>query len=316
MTLPVPAQPNPAAVTDALEALGVDGAGAASDAWREQLRTGSAIAAHLQAIAAAVTAAKDRAKAALDDYTGSAPSNAEIEAAQQELLAAGAEDNPRDPGRLARAEEKLGELLARKQRAEDTYHRDSVDNADQLDADQKKADDDLSPQARAKLAQLLSSLAAAPAQAMNGSAPPAAAGAPAAAGYPMSGYTPMSDSGADSGFSPGESSSGEEPGVTHTSSDPTPVLSQPTLTNATTSAPVGTPATPVATAGPAVPAGQSGMGAGGFMPPMMPGMGMGGAAPHSAANRDDNASRTESGLDRDELLNGDDLLNRSVKGRL
>ncbi len=318
MSSPLSAPTNPAALTDALHSLGISDSGATGDAWREELRTGKAIAAHLQTIAAAVTAAKQRATTALDNYKGSAPSTAEIEAAQQELLAAGSEDNPRDPGRLARAEEKLGDLLARKQRAEDKYHRDSADNVDQLSADQKSADEELSPAARAKLQQLLSSLAAAPASAMAGGAPsPAAAGAPAAGGYPGSGYTPMSDSGSDSGFTPGDSiSSGDEPAITHTSSDPTRVVSQPTLTNATTSAPVGSPGTPVATAGPAVPAGQAGLGSGGFMPPMMPGMGAGGAAPHGGANRDDKASRTEAALDRDELLNGDDLLNRSVKGRL
>ncbi|MEE3755341.1 hypothetical protein [Mycobacterium intracellulare] len=306
---------NPQEITDALNQIGLSGEGATADAWRKQMQTSTSIATHLESVAAAVAAAKDRAVAALRDYTDNAPSAAEIDAAQQELLAASEGDDTRNPDRLKKAEDKLGDLLARRQRAEEKYHKDSTDNLDQLGADHKAADEQLSPEARAKLAQLLQSLASAPASAM-----PMGAGAPGAApatsGHPSSGFNPGSDITDDSDFGPSTSSDREEPGQTHTSSDPSPVTSQPTLTNATTAVPTGVQSTPVAVAGQGSPAGASGPAMGGFAPPIPPGMGMGGASRQPASKREGEGAHTESKLDRDELLNGDDLLNRSVKGRL
>jgi hypothetical protein len=43
---------------------------------------------------------------------------------------------------------------------------------------------------------------------------------------------------------------------------------------------------------------------------------MGGAGRQPGSKRDEDASRSDSDLGRDELRNGDDLLTRSVKGRL
>lgn len=314
MSAPI-SPPNPQAITDALNQIGLSGEGATADAWRKQMQTSTSIAAHLESVAAAVAAAKERAVTALRDYTDNAPTAAEIDAAQQELLAASESDTPGDPGRLKRAEDKLGELLARRERAEAKYHKDSADNLDQLGADHKAADEQLSPEARAKLGQLLQSLAAAPASAMPmGAGAPAAPGAIPAAGRPSTGFNPGSDVIDASDFGP-STTGGEEPGQTHTSSDPSPVMSAPTLTNATTAVPTGVESTPVAVAGPGSPAGPGGTAMGGFAPPMMPGMGMGGAGRQPAGKREGDGS-AESKLDRDEVLNGDDLLNRSVKGRL
>ncbi|MBU8820341.1 hypothetical protein KL864_31155 [Mycolicibacterium goodii] len=319
MTAPNPT-PSADAIADALATIGIDGTGAAEQAWRTQLSISSDLAQHLQAIAAAVQAAQRRAESALAEYTAAAPSAEEIEAAQLELLAASTSDDPSNPQRLAEAERKLGELLARQQHAEDKYQRDSTQNIEQLDADRESAEEELSPQARAKLAQLLGALASAPGAAMPAGAPGAVQGAPAAAsGQPMSGFTPMSGSGSeDSGFSPGRSYiDNEEPGQTHTSSSPAPATSQPTLVNATTNAQVGGGSAPVATSGGPVPAGAgqpAGM-SGGFMPPMAPGMGMG-AAGQNNSKRESEGRQSSSTLDRDELLNGDDLLNRSVKDRI
>ncbi|OHU46072.1 hypothetical protein BKG82_28095 [Mycobacteroides chelonae] len=313
MSAPI-SPPSPQAITEALSQIGLSGDGATADAWRAQMQTSASIAAHLESVAAAVAVAKERAVTALRDYTDSAPTAAEIDAAQQELLAASQSDDPGDPGRLKRAEDKLGELLARRERAEAKYHKDTADNLDQLGADHKAADEQLSPEARAKLAQLLQSLAAAPASAMPmGAGAPAAPGAAPAAGRPGSGFNPSSDVTDTSDFGPSVTG-GEEPGQTHTSSDSSPVMSAPTLTNATTAVPTGAESTPVAVAGPGSPAGPGGAAMGGM--PMMPGMGMGGPGRQPAGKREGEASGTESKLDRDEVLNGDDLLNRSVKGRL
>lgn len=319
MTTPTPA-PSAEAITDALRALGIDGAGASEQAWRSQLAISTDLARHLQSIVEAVSAAKQRAESALAEYTANAPSTAEIEAAQQELLAASTQDDPRNPQRLSEAENKLGELLARQQAAEDKYQRDSTDSAQQLDSDRKSADEELSPEARAKLAQLLSTLAGAPGTAPTAGPPASAPAAPApAAGLPASGFTPMSSSGSDdSGFSPGGSYiDDEQPGQTHTSSNPAAVSSAPTLVNAATNAQVGAGSAPVATSGSSTAAAPSGAMHGGFMPPMAPGMGMGmGGAGQNGPKHDSDERRSSSKLDRDELLNGDDLLNRSVNGRL
>ncbi|OBF76601.1 MULTISPECIES: hypothetical protein [Mycobacteriaceae] len=317
MTTPTPA-PSAEAITDALHDLGIDGSGAAEQAWRSQLAISTDLSRHLQSIVEAVGAAKQRAESALAEYTANAPTAAEIEAAQQELLAASTQDDPRNPQRLAEAENKLGELLARQQAAEDKYERDSTDNAQQLDSDRKTADEALSPEARAKLAQLLGALAGPPAAMPAGAPAGAPAGPPPAAGAPASGVTPMSGSGGeDSGFSPGGSYiDDEQPGQTHTSSNPAAVSSAPTLVNAATNAQVGAGSAPVATSGqPAAAASQPGAMHGGFMPPMAPGMGMGGAG-QNGPKPDSDQRKSSSTLDRDELLNGDDLLNRSVKGRL
>jgi hypothetical protein len=316
MSAPTPA-PNPQAISDSLTEIGISGDGAAASAWRAQLRTSTSIAAHLEAIAAAVTAAKHRVAAALRDYTDAAPSAAEIEAAQQELLAASQEDDTGNPDRLKRAEDKLGDLLARRQHAEEKYRKDSSDNVDRLGDERRSADDELSPEAREKLQQLLSWLAAAPAAAMpTGGAPAAPA---AACGYPGSGFSPSSDVTADSDARPVSSTPGgnEDPPVqTHTSSDLAPVTSQPTLTNASTTAP-SAQSTPVATAAQSgLLTGQSGSESGGFVPPIPSGMGMSGAGRQLSSKSDADTSRSDSDLNRDELLNGDDLLTRSVKGHL
>lgn len=318
MTTPNPT-PSAEAINNALAELGIDGSGAAEQAWRSQLGISTGLAQHLQSIADAVGAAKRRAESALAVYTETAPSAAEIEAAQQELLAASTQDDPRNPQRLAVAEDKLGELLARQQHAEDTFQRDSADNVEQLDADRKSAEEELSPEARAKLAQLLGALAGPPGGAAPAGAPAGVAAGPASAGGPpASGFTPMSGSGSeDSGFSPGGSYMGEEqPGQTHTASSSAPVTSQPTLVNASTSAQVGGGSAPVATSGPAEAGGQPRAMPGGFMPPMAPGMGMGAGGQNGPKREGDGQRQASSALDRDELLNGDDLLNRSVKGRI
>lgn len=313
MSAPTPT-PNPQTIADSLNEIGISGDGAAASAWRTQLRTSTSIATHLESIAAAVTAAKHRATAALRDYTDAAPSTAEIDAAQQELLAALQEDDTRSPDRLKRAEDKLGDLLARRQHAEEKYRQESSDNVDRLENERESADEDLSPEARAKLQQLLGWLAAPPAAAMpTGGAPatPTVAG-----GYPESGFSPSSDV-TDSDAGPVTSSGGDEdpPVQTHTSSDLAPVTAQPTLTNASTTVP-GTQSAPVATAPQSGSlAGQSGAGAGGFVPPIPPGMGMG-AGRQLDSKRDEDGARSDSDLNRDVLLNGDDLLTRSVKNRL
>lgn len=309
--------PNAQAITDVLSQIGLSGSGATADQWRQQMDINTSIATHLQTIAAAVTAAKQRASDALSDYTAAAPTAAEIDAVQQELLAATQEDDTRHPERLKKAEDKLGELLARKQRAEDKFGKDTQDNTDQLAADRKSADGELSPQARAKLAQLLGSMTAMPASPMGGGAPAAApaGGAPSAGGRPVSGFSPSSSVSDSSDMGPvGSSGGGEEPGLTHTTTDLGAVASAPTLTNVTSGSPIGSEATPVATAGAQSAAGGS-PAAGGFMPPMAPGMGMGGAGRNQGTGRE-GEGRTGSKLDRDEVLNGDDLLSRSVKGRL
>jgi hypothetical protein len=317
MSAPTPV-PDPQAISDSLKQIGISGDGAAASAWRAQLRTSTSIAAHVESIAAAVTAAKHRATAALRDYTEAAPSTTEIDAAQQELLAASQEDDTSNADRLKRAEDKLGDLLARRQHAEEKYRKDSSDNIDRLGDERKSADEELSPEAQAKLQQLLSWLAAAPAAAMpTGGAPAAPA---AAGGYPDSGFSPSSDVTADSDARPVRSTSGgdedDPPVQTHTSSDLAPVTSQPTLINASTTAP-SAQSTPVATAAQSGPlTGQSGSGAGGFVPPIPPGMGMSGAGRQPSSKSDEDASRSDSDLNRNELLNGDDLLTRSVKGRL
>jgi hypothetical protein len=315
MSAPTPT-PNPQTIADSLNEIGISGDGAAAGAWRTQLRTSTSIAAHLESIAAAVTAAKHRATAALRDYTDAAPSTAEIDAAQQELLAALQEDDTSNPDRLKRAEDKLGDLLARRQHAEEKYRQESADNVDRLENERESADEDLSPEARAKLQQLLCWLADAPAAAMpTGGAPAAPA---AAGGYPDSGFSPSSDVTDDSDVGPVSSAGGAEnpPAQTHTSSDLAPVTAQPTLTNASTTSP-STQSAPVTTAAQSEPlAGQSGAGAGGFVPPIPPGIGMGGAGRQPDSKRNEDASRSDSDLNRDALLNGDDLLTRSVKNRL
>lgn len=314
MTTPTP-QPSPESIAETLKSLGIPGSGAAADAWRKELQTNAAIAAHIAQITAAVDAAKKRADQALANFKTSAPTPEEIEYAQRELLAASREDDPRNPDRLQKAEEALGKLLAREQAATDQYQRDSTDNHDQLAADKEAAESELSPEARMKLQQLLSAMAT---PAPVPSAAPQAAPAASAASTAPSGYTGLPPNGfdtSDSGFDP-TSSYGptDEPVVTHPSADTSPAISAPTLTNVTAAA-TSTETTPIATSGqPAAGAGQgsAGMG-GGFGAPMG---GFGGA--NSGAARRDNekpGSSTKS-LDRDELLNGDDLLNRSVKGRL
>jgi hypothetical protein len=315
MSAPTPV-PNPQTIAEALNEIGISGDGAAAGAWRAQLRTSTSIAAHLESIAAAVTAAKHRASAALRDYTDAAPSTTEIDAAQQELLAASQEDDTSNPDRLKRAEDKLGDLLARRQHAEEKYRQESSDNVDRLGNERKSADEELSPEAQARLQQLLRWLADAPAAAMPTGAAPAAP--VTAGGYPDPRSSPSSDITDDSAVGPVNASRGDEdpPVQTHTSSDLAPVTAQPTLTNASTTA-TSAQSTPVVTAAQSGPlAGQSGTGAGGFVPPIPPGMGMGGAGRQPGSKRDEDASRSDSDRNRDGLLNGDDLLIRSVKGRL
>lgn len=310
--------------TSALEALGIDGSGAAADRWRAELSSNVSLAEHLSAITAAVAAAKQRAASALGEYLATAPSPAEIQAAQQELLDASIADDPSHPDRLKKAQDHLGELLAREQAATEKYDQDSSDSADKLAADQQQADEQLSPQARAKLQQLLSSLAGAPAALMGAPGQPAAApaaGYPGGAGVPAASVTPQS---VDSDMRPGSSYDPSfEPPLTQTASGPAPgtAMGPPTLVNATTSAPtsaampnVGAGASAPAAAGAGGPAAGAG---GGFMPPMGA---MGGAAGAGGSGAKPAAAQREHGseksIDRDEILNGDDLLNRTVQDRL
>jgi hypothetical protein len=315
MSTPTPV-PNPQTIADFLNKIGVSGDGAAADAWRAQLRTSTSIAAHLESIAAAVTAAKHRASAALRDYTDAAPSTAEIDAAQQELLTASQEEDTSNPDRLKRAEDKLGDLLARRQHAEEKYRQESSDNVDRLENQRRSADENLSPEARAKLQQLLHWLAHAPVTAMPTGGAPAAP--EAAGGHLNSGFSPSSNVTDHSDVGTvGPSGKDEDPPMqTRTSSNLTPVTARQTLTNASTTAP-NTQSAPVSTNAQSGPhADQPGASAGGFIPPIPPGMQMGGTGRQPDSKHDEDASHSNSDMNRDGLLNGDDLLTRSVKGRL
>lgn len=306
----------PESVTESLQAIGIDGEGAAGEAWRSELRANANISQHLSEILAAVKSAKERAEVNLANYKAAAPSPAEIEAAQQEVFAASRDDDPRHADRLKHAEERLGELLARKEAATDQYESDSKDNIDDLDADRHAANQTLSPEARAKLQQMLSGLAAIPQQMIPQQ--PQAAPQPASAGYP-SPASPAGSDIADSGFNPDsayDNTAADQPAQTHTAGDTTPFTAVPTLTNVTTAAPIDVAGTPIATSagqtteGPSAP----NTGASGLMPPMTPGMGAG-AGTHSA-RREASPAKDGKSVDRDEILNGDDMLSRSVNGRL
>lgn len=306
----------PESVTESLQRIGIDGAGAAGEAWRSELRTNTNISQHLSEILAAVKSAKERAEVNLANYKTAAPSPAEIEAAQQEVFAASRDDDARHADRLKHAEERLGELLARKEAATDQYESDSKDNIDDLDADRHAADQTLSPEARAKLQQMLAELAAIPQQMTPQQ--PQSAPQPAAAGYPSAAAPAGSDI-ADSGFNPDsayDDTAADQPAQTHTAGDTMPFTAAPTLTNVTTAAPIDVAGTPIATSagqpteGPSAPT----TGASGLMPPMTPGMGAGAGA-HSA-RREASPAKDGKSVDRDEILNGDDMLSRSVNGRL
>lgn len=294
-------------VVAALEQMGISGGGQAATAWREALRAHQSVAAHVQALASAVNAAKDRATQALGQLAATAPTAAELDAAQQEVLAAMLAD---DPGRSAAAETKLGELLARKTLAEDQYERDIRASHEQFAEDQHTAEGELSPQARAKLAQLLSTLPAATSTTPPPASAPAATPAAASASPPpQTGSLPGPY---ERGFNPVPSPDPQAPPVHTEPAGAAPVA-------AATATGVPAPAAdlqnaPIATSTASQQSSTAGAGAGYMPPPMAPGAAGMGA---NTKQRKETAADTEkTSIDRDEHLNGDDLLRRSVPGRI